>query len=86
MQDKILNFINENVLQDNNSYIIPGIGVAMFTYFVLPNNQIRNVILISLIHSSLHMIVNKLKKKRNDAFVNVFLDTSLDLCSKKLIG
>ena len=84
MQDKILAMLN-NLIYDNNDFIIPGIGIAAFTYFILPNNQIRNVILISLIHSSLHMIVHKLKKKRNDAFVNVFLDTSLDLCTKKLL-
>ena len=84
MQDKILDILN-SLISDNNDFIIPGIGIALFTFFILPDNQIRNVIIISLIHSSLHMIVHKLKKKRNDAFTNILLDTTLDVCTKKLL-
>jgi len=61
---EILNYL----LQDDNSYIIPSIAVAI-TVFILSSNkgpqisdQIQNVIIASVIHNCAHLMVNYLKK------------------------
>jgi len=72
--DHVMNFINNNFLQSHNSWFLPGIAVGAFVYLISNKNQIRNVLIISILHSSMHMIVDKLKKIRDEKIKNMIFE------------
>ena len=69
----IKNYFNNYLLQESNRHIIPGIVVALCTYYISPNNnRIRNVAIVSILHHGSHMVVNELIKQRNEEFKKIF--------------